>query len=309
MPPPGSASGPGAAVITDPAELRRSSDHARAGAMTVGLVPTMGALHAGHRSLIRRARAECDRVAVSIFVNPTQFGPGEDYQRYPRAFAADLTLCAEEDVDLVYAPSVETMYPDGFATRVRVTGPVTETLEGAFRPGHFEGVATVVAKLLSAARPDRAYFGQKDAQQCALIRRLVCDLDLGTEIVVCPTVRDPDGLAISSRNAYLSPEARRQALAIPRGLAAACAAYRRGERAATTLIHFAAERLADSPDLVVDYIAAVDADTFESVGSLNDRCEITIAARIFGTRLIDGVVPGAEEGLAVGDRGVDPSGP
>ena len=283
--------GGGVPVVRDPSELRQTSERIRASRLSLGLVPTMGALHAGHRSLIQRARVECERVVVSIFVNPTQFGPNEDYDRYPRSLEADLALCAAEGVDHVYAPSVEAMYPAAFATRVRVTGSLTETLEGAWRPGHLEGVATVVAKLLVTARPDRAYFGQKDAQQCAVVRRLACDLDTGTEIVVCETVRDPDGLALSSRNAYLDAEARRQALAIPAALAVARTLYRDGERDADRLIQAAIRRLAESPNLSVDYLAAVDAETLQAVQSVDDRCEILIAARIGGTRLIDSMRP------------------
>ena len=300
---PAHESGSPVSVLTDPAELRRHCERIRASGMTLGLVPTMGALHAGHRSLIRRARAECDRVVVSIFVNPRQFGPGEDYQRYPRTLESDLAACAEERVDQVFAPSVTGMYPDGFATRVSVGGLLTQVLEGAQRPGHFDGVATVVAKLLVTVRPDRAYFGQKDAQQCAVVRRLAGDLETGTEIVVCDTVRDSDGLALSSRNAYLDPEARRQARAIPAALAAALALFSSGERDSGRLIAAASSRLAESPGLAIDYIAAVDADTLEQVREVNDRCEILIAARIRGTRLIDAVRLGADAGLVVGGRG------
>jgi len=240
---------------------------------------------------------------VSIFVNPTQFGDREDFDRYPRTLEADLAVCAELGVDLVYAPTAAAVYPEGFATRVNVGGTLTSTLEGAFRPGHFEGVATVVAKLLVAVRPDRAYFGHKDAQQCAVVRRLAADLNTGAEIVVCPTVRDADGLALSSRNVRLDPEARRQALAIPAALAAADDAHREGERDAEKLRGVALRRLAQSPDLAVDYVAVVDAETFEPVAQVNVRCEILIAARIGGTRLIDVLTPGADERLAVGARG------
>jgi pantoate--beta-alanine ligase len=288
--------------LTDPAELRRHGERIRASGLTLGLVPTMGALHQGHRSLIRRSLAECDRTAISIFVNPTQFGAGEDYERYPRALAADLALCAAEGVDIVYTPEVASVYPDGAATRVRVSGRLTETLEGARRPGHFEGVATVVAKLLIAARPDRAYFGHKDSQQCAVVRRLAADLDTGTEIVVCPTVRDPDGLALSSRNAYLSEEGRHQALAIPAALAAAAARHRAGEEDTRELVREAQRVLAASPKLSVDYVAAVDPDSLEPRLEVGRRCEIIIAARMGSTRLIDVVTLGADGGLGVDDR-------
>ncbi len=184
--------------------------------MTVGLVPTMGALHRGHRSLVERAMAECDRVVVSIFVNPAQFAPGEDYERYPRSLEADIALLTGSGVHAAYAPSLDAVYPPGGLTQVHVGGAAGEELEARLRPGHFDGVGLIVAKLLVAARPDRAYFGQKDAQQCAVVERLARDLDTGVQIVVCPTLRDDDGLALSSRNVYLSDDERRQALAIPR---------------------------------------------------------------------------------------------
>ena len=287
----------------DPVAFRRWCERTRASGQSLGLVPTMGALHAGHRSLILRSREECDRTAVSIFVNPAQFGPGEDYDRYPRTLDVDLASCAELGVDVIFAPQAAAVYPEGFATRVSIAGPLTETLEGAHRPGHFAGVATVVAKLLVAARPDRAYFGHKDAQQCAVVRRLAADLDTGTEIVVCPTVRDADGLALSSRNVFLDADARRQALAIPAALTAAAAAARAGERDPERLRQRVLARLAESPDLAVDYVAVVDPATFIPVASLNVRCEILIAARIAGTRLIDVLTTGADERLAVGAEG------
>jgi pantoate--beta-alanine ligase len=263
----------------------------------------MGALHAGHRQLIQRSRAECDRTVVSIFVNPTQFGPGEDFDRYPRSLDADLAVCAELGVELAYVPTDAAMYPEGFATRVSLTGVLAETLEGAHRPGHLEGVATVVTKLLVTARPDRAYCGHKDAQQCALVRRLAADLNTGTEIVVCPTVRDADGLALSSRNARLDPAERRQALAIPAALAAADAVFRLGERDAEAIRDLVLRRLAESPGLAVDYVAVVDAETFAPVTVMNVRCEILIAARMGAVRLIDVLTPGTDERLAVGAGG------
>jgi pantoate--beta-alanine ligase len=259
--------------------------------MVLGLVPTMGALHAGHVSLIRRARVECDRVVVSIFVNPAQFGAGEDFARYPRPREHDVALCAEEGVDAVYAPDVEAMYPPGFATGVLVEGPLVDTLEGADRPGHLAGVALAVTKLLAASRADRAYFGQKDAQQCAVVRRLAGDLDLGSDIVVCPTVRDADGLALSSRNAYLGDAERAQALAIPRGLAAAAELARAGVRDAALLVEAARAELARSPALAVDYVAVVSGSTFEPVESAGEEARIQVAARIGGTRLIDTLSP------------------
>jgi pantoate--beta-alanine ligase len=294
-------------TVETPAELRRQCDRIRGAGLSLGLVPTMGALHAGHRSLILRSRAECDQTAVSIFVNPAQFGPGEDFDRYPRNLDADLAVCAELGVDLVYAPGVAAVYPEGFSTRINLRGALVETLEGAHRPGHFEGVATVVAKLLIAIRPDRAYFGHKDAQQCAVVRRLAADLDVGTDIVVCPTVRDADGLALSSRNAYLDPGDRRQALAIPAALAAADAAHRAGETDPERIRQLVLRCLAESPALVVDYVAVVDAETFDPATAVSVRCEILIAARIGGTRLIDVVTPGADERWVVGPEGSDPN--
>ena len=274
-------------VLVTPGELRLQSERWRAAGLSVALVPTMGALHEGHRSLIVRAREECDRVVVSIFVNPTQFNSRDDLARYPRTLDADLALLASEGVEAAYVPDVAAMYGDGFATSVRVTGPVTATLEGAARPGHFDGVALVVAKLLITARADRAYFGEKDAQQCAVVRRLAEDLDTGTEIVVCPTVRDADGLALSSRNVHLSATERAQALAIPEGLAAAARSLAAGEQGGHALAAAACAVIATAPDLVVEYVAVVDPDTFEPVARVTGRARILVAARIGATRLID----------------------
>jgi pantoate--beta-alanine ligase len=248
---------------------------------SVGLVPTMGALHAGHRSLIERADAENDMVVVSIFVNPLQFGAGEDLSRYPRPVEADLELLRQMDVDAVYMPSVEDMYPPGSSTRV-VVGGVAEPLEGAARPGHFEGVATVVTKLLWAVEPDRAYFGQKDAQQVAVVQRLAADLDTGVEIVVCPIVREPDGLAVSSRNAYLNPDERAQATSLSRALQAATKAYRAGERDAAALGTLMRNVIEGEPLARVEYAEAVDPGNFSSPGTL-----AVLAVRLGQTRLID----------------------
>jgi pantoate--beta-alanine ligase len=234
--------------------------------VTVGLVPTMGALHAGHRALLRRARAECDEVVMSLFVNPAQFGPGEDFDRYPRDEARDRAVAAEEGVDRVFAPAVAEMYPEGFSTTVSVGG-LGSIFEGVHRPGHFDGVATVVLKLFSLVRPDIAYFGQKDAQQLAVIRRMTADLGLGVEIGAVETVREDDGLALSSRNAYLSPDERRRAATLHRALAAR------------------------DPGLVegaVDYLAVVDADTFSEVEPRPEALVIG-AARFGSTRLIDNI--------------------
>lgn len=248
---------------------------------SVGLVPTMGALHAGHRSLIERADAENDIVVVSIFVNPIQFGPGEDLARYPRPLEDDLEILRGMDVDAVYMPRVEDMYPEGATTRV-VVGGVAEALEGAARPGHFEGVATVVTKLFWTVKPDRAYFGQKDAQQVAVVKRLAADLDTGVEIVVCPTVREADGLAVSSRNAYLDPAERAAAASLSRALRAASDLYRAGEHDPGRLKAVMAAVLVAEPRAKVDYAEVVDPGDFSSPGSL-----AVLAVRIGKTRLID----------------------
>jgi pantoate--beta-alanine ligase len=280
-------------ILSTPGELRLQSERWRAAGLSVGLVPTMGALHAGHRSLVARARAESDRVVVSIFVNPTQFNSGDDLARYPRTLAADLDLLASEGADAAFVPDAASMYGEGFSTSVHVGGPLTETLEGACRPGHFEGVALVVAKLLVAARADRAYFGEKDAQQCAVVRRLAEDLDTGTEIVVCPTVRDADGLALSSRNVHLSAAERAQALAIPAGIAAAAHAFAAGERDGRALAAAASAVIAAAPDLEVEYVAVVDPDTFTPVERLNGApVLVAVAARVGGVRLIDNMTAG-----------------
>ncbi len=248
---------------------------------SIGLVPTMGALHAGHRSLIERADAENDLVVVSIFVNPLQFGPGEDLARYPRPIEKDLEMLRGMDVDAVYMPGVEDMYPESASTRVMV-GSVSELLEGASRPGHFEGVATVVTKLLWAVDPDRAYFGQKDAQQVAVVKRLAADLDTGVEIVVCPIVREADGLAVSSRNAYLSPAERAAALSLSRSLRVAAEMYASGERDAGRLRARIHEVLTAEPLGSIDYAELVDPSTFQPPGTL-----AVLAVKIEKTRLID----------------------
>lgn len=241
----------------------------------------MGALHAGHLSLVDLARRENDVVVVSSFVNPLQFGPGEDFMRYPRDPERDAQLLVSAGVAAVYQPATEVMYPAGATTRVHVSG-VGETLEGASRPGHFEGVATVVTKLLAAVEPDRAYFGQKDAQQVAVVRRLVCDLDLGVEIRVGPTVREPDGLAMSSRNAYLSADERKAAVSLSTALRLATEAYGAGERDPAVLRATMLSRLEAEPLASVDYAEVVDPATFRPPGSL-----AVLAVRIGKTRLID----------------------
>lgn len=248
---------------------------------SIGLVPTMGALHAGHMSLVDRARAENDKVIVSVFINPIQFGAGEDLGRYPRSPERDLSLLREAGVDAVYKPFVADMYPPGASTRVIVHG-VTDKLEGTARPGHFEGVATVVVKLLSAIAADRVYFGQKDVQQLAVVKRLVSDLDIGVEIRVCPTVREADGLALSSRNAYLNPAERQAAVCLSRALGLAAAAYSRGERDPDRLRAILAEPIKAEPLAELEYAEMVDPATFSTPGSL-----AVLAVRIGQTRLID----------------------
>jgi pantoate--beta-alanine ligase len=249
----------------------------------------MGALHAGHASLIRAARASCSHVAVSIFVNPTQFGPNEDFTRYPRTFDADCALAQIEGADIIFAPSVEELYPAGASTFVEVER-LSNHLDGASRSGHFRGVATVVAKLLISAEPDLAYFGQKDAAQVAVIRRMVTDLRIATEIVVCPIVRDPDGLALSSRNAYLNPAERSQALALSCAIRKVEALIAAGERRSATLIQTARKTLAAEPTVRVDYIALVDWSALDPVQVAAPGALFAVAAWIGPTRLIDNTI-------------------
>jgi pantoate--beta-alanine ligase len=281
-------------IIHTVSELRQWSRQERSGGNTVGLIPTMGALHRGHASLIRAARiraavASCERVAVSIFVNPTQFGPSEDFARYPRSFDADCALAEAEGADVVFAPTIEEIYPPGATTFVEVEG-LSDRLDGASRPGHFRGVATVVSKLLIAAEPDWAFFGQKDAAQCAVVRRMVADLRLATEIVVCPIVRELDGLAISSRNVYLSPAGRTQALVLSRAVRQAESAVASGERRASPLLDAARKTLAAEPDVRVDFIALVDWATLLPVEVAAPGTLFAIAAWVGATRLIDNTI-------------------
>jgi pantoate--beta-alanine ligase len=281
-------------IIHTVSELRQWSRQERSGGNTVGLIPTMGALHRGHASLIRAARiraavASCERVAVSIFVNPTQFGPSEDFARYPRSFDADCALAEAEGADVVFAPTIEEIYPPGATTFVEVEG-LSDRLDGASRPGHFRGVATVVSKLLIAAEPDWAFFGQKDAAQCAVVRRMVADLRLATEIVVCPIVREPDGLALSSRNVYLSPAERTQALALSRAVRQAEALVASGERRASSLLDAARKTLIAELGVRVDYIALVDWATLEPVEIAAHGSLFAVAAWVGATRLIDNAI-------------------
>lgn len=259
------------------------------GARSVGLVPTMGALHEGHLSLIKSAKQSCDAVVVSIFVNPTQFGPHEDYEVYPRTVEADCALLEREGVDVVFLPGVEEMYPAGAATWVDA-GAVGERLDGASRPGHFRGVATVVAKLLNIVEPDRAFFGQKDAAQVAVLRRMVQDLHFGTEIKVCPIVREADGLAMSSRNSYLSPEEREQARVLHETLRVIEKRFLEGERSAEQLIAAGLYVMAFEPTVRVDYLKVVNPDSLQEVALVEGRALVAVAAFVGATRLIDNVV-------------------
>lgn len=253
---------------------------------TFGLVPTMGALHAGHASLVQRAREECDHVGVSIFVNPAQFGPSEDFAKYPRDLAADLRLLETLGVDLVWTPNVESVYPGGFQTWITVE-EVSAPLEGECRPGHFRGVATVVAKLLNCFQPDRAYFGQKDAQQVVVLKRMVQDLNFPVEIVVCPTVREEDGLAMSSRNAYLSSVERKAAVVLYRALAAAKAQYDEGERRAEVLRETMRAVIRAEPLAREQYVSAADPETLRELETVKEGVLLSLAVKIGNTRLID----------------------
>ncbi len=294
-------------------ELRAALEPARRTGRTVGLVPTMGALHEGHRSLIARARAECDVVVVSLFVNPAQFDEHADLERYPRQERRDSELAEQAGADLLFAPSVEEIYPAGFSTSVEVLG-LTDRLEGAVRgSSHFRAVTTVVTKLLNIVTPDIAYFGQKDAQQLAVIRRLVEDLNLRVRVEACPTVREPDGLAMSSRNAHLSPGERARALALHGALAAAAAAVSADERSADALIR--AARAAMAPfDVEPEYLALVNPDTLEPIDRLDRPALLALAARVGSTRLIDNIllcpiVPSGQRPLArrVGLQSTNPT--
>ncbi len=256
---------------------------------TLGLVPTMGFLHEGHLSLVRRAKAECAHVGVSIFVNPTQFGPTEDLAKYPRDLPRDLALLERAGVDLVWTPTREIVYPPGYQTYVTVE-EVSQPLEGKRRPGHFRGVATVVAKLFNAFTPDKAYFGQKDAQQAAVIRRLVADLNFPLQVVVCPIVREPDGLAMSSRNVYLNPSERRAATALYRALCAAKTQFDAGERDAEKLRAALSATLATEPLARPEYVSAADPDTLVELARVERRVLLSMAVRIGTTRLIDNFV-------------------
>ncbi|HME33555.1 MAG TPA: pantoate--beta-alanine ligase [Terriglobales bacterium] len=256
---------------------------------TLGFVPTMGALHEGHLSLVRASKSRCDVTAVSIFVNPLQFGPSEDLARYPRTLDRDASLLQELGVDLLFAPGVDQMYSSSAKTYVLVD-ELSNKLDGASRPGHFRGVATVVAKLFEIVRPDYAFFGQKDAAQVAVLRKMVSDLNMDVELVVCPIVREQDGLAMSSRNAYLTPEQRRQALVLNRSLLAIQAAAEAGEYDTAKLIEIGKQVIAEEPGARLDYFAIVDPDTLDPIPDVSRDALLAVAAYVGPTRLIDNVV-------------------
>ncbi|MFQ5925347.1 MAG: pantoate--beta-alanine ligase [Dehalococcoidia bacterium] len=259
---------------------------------SVGFVPTMGYLHEGHLELVRRARAESQTLIVSIFVNPTQFGPREDLASYPRDPERDLALLEKEGVDFVFMPSAEEMYPQGFSSWVEVE-KVTDRLEGAFRPGHFRGVATVVAKLFNIVQPTRAYFGQKDAQQLIVIKKMVSDLDMNLELIAVPTVRERDGLALSSRNTYLSPEERQAALILWKALSLARELWDKGEKSAHRLRQEMTSLIQGEPLAKIGYVSVADPDTLEELDEIDRPALVSMAVRIGGTRLIDNITLGS----------------
>ena len=271
------------------AAMRAACRAVRGQGKRLGFVPTMGALHEGHLSLVRAAKARCDAVAVSIFVNPTQFGPKEDLAKYPRPFERDHELLEQEGVELLFAPPVEEMYPAGAVTYVTVEG-LSEKLCGRSRPGHFRGVTTVVAKLFHIIEPDAAFFGQKDAAQATIIRHMVRDLNLPVEIVVCPIVREPDGLAMSSRNAYLDAQQRKSALVLSRSLKEVQNLFDRGERKASRLIEAGKQVFAQEPSVRLDYFEIVDPDTLEAISEVHGPALVAVAGFVGNTRLIDNIV-------------------
>jgi pantoate--beta-alanine ligase len=270
-------------TIAEMKELRRQLTE------PVGFVPTMGFLHEGHLSLVRQARAENASVIVSIFVNPTQFGPNEDFAQYPRDTERDLAFLAGEGTDVVFMPSAAEMYPERFDSWVEV-GELTRRLEGAVRPGHFRGVTTVVAKLFNIVQPTRAYFGQKDAQQAAVIRKMAVDLDMDLEVVTLPTVREPDGLAMSSRNTYLNPEQRRAATVLYQALSLARELWTQGETGAGEVRHQMAELIRREPLAAIDYVSIADAGTLEELDRIEPPALVSLAVKIGRTRLIDNIV-------------------
>ena len=276
-------------TIHDPREMRRLVEEYRRAGRSVGLVPTMGALHEGHLSLIRRCRAENDVAIMTLFVNPIQFNRKDDLDRYPRDLERDSRMARETGVDIVFAPGMAQMYPQGFATYVSVEG-ITDRWEAASRPGHFRGVATVCAKLFTICRPHRAYFGQKDYQQSLVVRRMVSDLNLDLEIILLPTVREADGLALSSRNVLLNPEERREATVLSRALMEAQTAVRAGERDGSRLASAIEARIRTAPLAVVDYVGVCDPQTLEPLSEIRGRAVAVVAASFGTTRLIDNAI-------------------
>jgi len=274
--------------ISDPRQVRKTVRDWQRQGLSVGFVPTMGALHEGHLSLMRASAAECDRTVISIYVNPTQFAAGEDLAAYPRDIARDCAAAQQVGVDLVFAPTDEAMYPDGYATYV-VQERLTEGLCGRFRPGHFRGVLTIVTKLFNIVPADLAYFGRKDFQQAVVITRMVHDLNIPIRVRVMPTVREPDGLAMSSRNAYLNQSQRRQATCLYRALTAARRLYASGQRDAQTLVGRMRKVIAEAPDASVEYVEVVDCETLEPLQVASDRAVAALAVRIGPARLIDNV--------------------
>jgi pantoate--beta-alanine ligase len=276
-------------ICTTIEDMRAVCRAARHGEKRLGFVPTMGALHDGHLSLVRAAKSSCDVVSVSIFVNPTQFGPNEDLAKYPRTFDRDRELLEKEGVELLFAPSVEEMYPPGAVTWVTV-GELSGKLDGRSRPGHFRGVTTVVAKLFHIVEPDVAFFGQKDAAQLAIIRRMVRDLNLRVQIVGCPIVREADGLAMSSRNAYLDPQQRKQALVLNRSLMRVKQLADQGERNVTNLVREAKEEFASEAAVRLDYFEIVNPESLDPVGDVSHGALVAVAAFVGSTRLIDNIL-------------------
>ncbi len=278
-------------IIETIEEMKKFSEEMREKKKTIGFVPTMGYLHEGHLSLVRRARDENDVVVVSIFVNPTQFGPNEDYERYPRDFERDRKLLEEENVDCIFHPSVEEMYPPDFSTYVEET-KLSKHLCGRSRPGHFLGVCTVVTKLFNIVKPHRAYFGQKDAQQFRVLRRMVRDLNMDVEMIECPIVREPDGLAMSSRNVYLSPEERQQALSLYQSLKIAENLYLNGERDAKKIKEEMIKHLSRFDKVKIDYVEIVDEETLEPIERIDRKVIVAVAAWVGNARLIDNTILG-----------------
>jgi pantoate--beta-alanine ligase len=276
-------------IIRSPKQMFRISQELKSRGNTIGFVPTMGALHAGHLSLIRRAAKENDRVVVSIFVNPIQFGPREDFQRYPRNLKKDALLCGKEKVDFIFYPSARRMYPPGFKTYINVK-ELGDVLCGASRPGHFQGVATIVAKLFNIVMPDKAYFGQKDAQQATIIQRMVSDLDIPVEVKVLPIIREKDGLAMSSRNLYLSAGERRKAAVLYKALNKAKDLAAKGKSDSAAIIKEVKRLIAQKKPAKIDYISIVDLDNLRSLGRIKDKALLALAVWFGKTRLIDNAV-------------------